>query len=406
VAEYPSGYREVFDSKEGSISEIYDSKAPRFAWKDVWHKKTMYEPLIVNGLAESQCDHANEPTFYSWTQPELHVYTFDEIIRHPEVQRALSKAARKWHDKLYQIRPDQLPDMFVFLAELRELSLVSRLLFDYARQMIGLLRMLRSYKRKIKQVARKRYSKRVAKNMIKDLQTAASKVSGDILSLRFGIKQPIRDCTQIIAAMAGYIDTFNFLPRTENIREIAKLHLTDLEYLTGCYGVTCDRAPMFEAPVVEDIEVAVNVSVHFRNLLSGTRIEKLLAVLLHAGGVMPSLDSYWELTRLSWLIDYFFATEKLIGRLEKHTSHIGAIQPVIFDSCVSLKITRCTTIDNVCRRLSARNGAIQKVTDTYYERLSGDGHDLLSLVRWVRMPGGSSLENAVAFLTQTLTGRK
>lgn len=405
--EYAGGYTENVLVSTGESSSIYDSSSPRYSWKDVVHDKITHEPLFaIDGLGINPCNAADPPTFTNWSMPHEPVMSFQEIVAHPDVQRAAANVARRWYDKLYQIRPEQLPDMFVFLAEIKELGGVFSIILGFARQIITLFRALRNkertYRRLIKSVKDKK-QRRALKN---DLVRATRSISNDILSLRFGVMAPIRDITKIISALYGYIDMFNFLPRTEAVREIVKLHVTDGVFFTGCSGYTCPGGiHTLEAPCVDDIEVELCATAHFRNELVGTKIEKLFAVLMQQVGVLPSLDSMWELTKLSWLIDYFFATEKILGRLERATSHCGFVRPIVMDSCVSLHITRRSRSESRCGAVGSFVGAIQDSTNEHYERMSGDGHDLLTLVNWIRNPAGGQLQNAVAFLLQLATGK-
>ena len=391
----------------GTVSEMYDSPGPRYAWKNVWHLKTEYMTQCYTGLIPSPCGEPTDVWCTNWANEPAQPTAYEDIIAHPEVQKAFAKVARRWHDKLYQIRPEQIPDMFVFIAEAHELSRIFSIILEYAKQMISLLRKVRKLKNVLKPYVRRKNPRSISKKDLsilkRDTSAAINKVSGDMLSLKFGVMQPIRDFTTLISAMYGYIDTFNFVPRTENIREIVKLHYERGQFYTGCGSYSCTPGHNQEAPVVEDVEVAVNCSVHFANLMKGTKMEKVVAAVLLQCGIMPSLDSFWELTHLSWLIDYFFATEKLIGRMERGSDHLGFVQALVYDSCISLKIMREYTCVNPCVRLGGLIGSSTKIKDTYYERITGDGHDLLSAVNWVRKPEGKPLQNAVAFLLQTLS---
>jgi len=397
--------------KTGGVSEIYDSDTKEdYRMKPVWHRKTVYLPHTVSGFTSASLP-CWQLQLTDWAPPIPDLPSFDTIVEHPAVQSAISTVVQRWYNDLYRMDPDNLPDMTVFLAELREFGGFWTTIYSYALQIIGVLRKMRLWKRRLKR-AKRLDAKKIAKRTVRDANRALTRLSSDLLSLRFGIMAPIRDCTEIIAALYGYMDRFQGLYQHNTYREIVRIPFYAKEHGIDPSSIAClNTMPCWNQceggfqnthELTGEWEVTICITSHYTCSLRGSQFEAALAMLLGQLGMMPSLDSFWELTRLSWLVDYFFRTNLLLNKVER-LGDLGNKRVFIHDSCVSLKIKRTAVVEGFDGYTGINaTGAYNKVVDTYYERVVADGHDLAKLCSMFTTPYGQKAQNALAFLIQRL----
>jgi hypothetical protein len=401
----------------GHYSEMHDGKSPRYAWKDVWHQKNHYQPIIENGRSENTCadiscfDHTN------WAIDAQPVEQLSQIVERPDVQDMLTLVAERWISEIFGLTQDTLPDMTVFLAELHEVAGLYAIVQDYVRHLILALRSLRTMRKQAKKLMKTRKGSPWAQRRYRDAYEAVRRKTGefssDLLGVRFGVEQPIRDITKLIAAMYTYLSHFKMGRRVIHVRETLSFEASAgnlNHYQPGVYGcpgyVPCyDQTPFQEMMRVDKTSVAITACTDFRPQLNGSIVEKLLAILLRQVNMVPTPEVLWELTPLSWLVDYFIHTDKILGKLMFSTKSMAGVEPVIINSSVGLKIIRKTDHIDYCPRLYGHLGGRGRLTTSHYERLAGvHGTDLLDKVRWMRSNlSQNQSQNASAYLLQLLS---
>jgi hypothetical protein len=325
----------------------------------------------------------------------------------------------EYYSKLYTFQPSQLPDMAVFTAELRETMQVANLIYSYASQLRGYIMRKKALREKLgkidldirRSLREKRFAyarrleleKRGIMEMLNDLANL-------ILSWRFGVMAPLRDFQKLITSCYEYWDVMKFCPTTEHIRRI--IHIDDSVVSTygtaswcpsasscpGCRGFNVGD----EVKIVDSTsEVELTCVADFTNVIKGTTVEQVVYSLLSAFGLMPDIMSIWEMTKLSWAVDYFVRLNHIFTRFAG-VGGFGFHEPIIHQTSVGLKITSTVTENlNKCPVYSIYN--LGSVKEVYYERLAGvSPFDLTSLVRLIRAPSFNQGVNAAALLTQLL----
>lgn len=398
--------------KAGLYAEMHDSKVPRYKWKDVRHRTDCFEPNYCTSSDDSVCDHPDHSDYYGYSVDITELLSLSEVIRQPEVTEAMLKVSQRWVDQLYQLRQELLPDMGVFFAEANEISALYSIVQDFVRHVILVLRRLRDLRKNVRRLGKKRKLSPSAKAQYKaavdELKRRTREYSSDLLGMRFGVMQPIRDLSEILASFYGYLDEFKMPRQTIHVREqvaferVVARAVFDSGFL-GCNGRLCKRIDTMDA-VRETYEVDVVACTDQRPVLDGTKLEKLVALLLRQLEMVPTPDTIWELTPLSWLVDYFVNTSKFISKFTDYMGSMAGVTPIVYNSSISLKIRRVTTANGGCPRTGAEVGVFNTTTTEYYERLVGKrGVELMDRVPWLasRMTTGQE-QNCVAFLIQSL----
>ena len=214
-----------------------------------------------------------------------------------------------------------------------------------------------------------------------------------------------RDLSKLIASLYGYITTFEFSTKVISVREIVNLNFASVPFYTGCshgsYAATCpkDREGLFSQ--TEDVRVQITATTKRRSTFDGSRLEKLIVILMRQFAVTPTLDVLWELTPLSWLVDYIFNTQRLISKFNGLSESYAGITPIIFQTAVSLSIESEAKSYWPCALYGIDLPAERQVTRRYYERNIGvPGTDLAKFAGWINSPGTTQKQNASAFLIQ------
>lgn len=398
-------------SKVGSWTSYMHDVQHGKSVNDVIHSKTIINYPVYSGRHD--CDHRDA---WSYASSPAHYWPGGADLEFVPVQNVLSSAvfqgkaellARRYHDNIYRLNPEQLPDMSVFIAELKELDGIFSLIYEIAQKIIACLRSVRSLKKKTKLILRNsKYGKKARTVAIKQLRKGIAEYESKILGYRFGIMAPIRDLTKLVAAMYGYVDTFNFQRAPLHFREqfILESHHYGPTYPTGCWGETCPSGQGTGQVGKCDVSGYLSITSVVTNKLTGSNIEKLIAVLLGQLGMMPSLGSMWELVHLSWLIDYFYSTSTFIRKAER-ALQLGPNIPVVEDTTIGLYIEQQSTVYSQCwRRAGGRSfGPAAEGTFQYYERITAKERDLDALIKKWHLPiRGMELSNTVAFLTSLL----
>jgi hypothetical protein len=357
----------------------------------------------------------------------------ETIISHDHFQKAYEEVTMEWWRKLYSFRPEQLPDMAVFVAELKEMNMIAELIYSYAKQVRPLLakrhkllvalkdidrRILigqrktteddKGYKIVLKRLKAEELIK--LKNERVTLRKALTDLSNLILSWRFGLMAPMRDLTKIVASFYDYWETLKYQPTHEHIRRIGGFSLPITAEYVFKQGCSTNPSCGFGTPsvgdvfdqVTRDIRFILTCNVEFRNTLLGSDIEQMGYALLSQLGLVPDIMSLWEMKRLSWFLDYFVRLQSYLIKTSVKAG-LGFQKPVVYRSAISLKVVQTVQYhgDN-CPRWALWH-ANTPLRWTHYERICNTAPvDLTHLVKLVHSPSFNQGVNAAALVFQTL----
>jgi hypothetical protein len=303
--------------------------------------------------------------------------------------------------------------MAVFLAEVHEVLGLWNQVKDYLWQMILHLRAIRDVRKGVKRSLRARrtspYARSQRKKMVKLLERRTHQASSQLLGMRFGVKQPLRDMGKILASWFGYWTTFKFPKATIRVREIVNFSVkeglrrgsTPGSY--GCVGDLCyDQSEWFIKE--EDYEVIVAAATLQRPQLQGSKFERIFATLLRLTGTVPTPEVVWELTPLSWLVDYFINLDRLFATLNSLVNGVAGNVPVIYDTSISLDIKRKFSYASNCPRWASQKGPRIEGESSHYERLvDRKGYEFANFVDLLGpLPTFTQSQNAFAYLLQTI----
>lgn len=193
-------------------------------------------------------------------------------------------------------------------------------------------------------------------------------VPNAFVSVNFGVFAPIRDITAIISTILAKIKAL--LPdgkvRKDHFRRVV-LYEERLKPATPqggqCYGYSCYSHPP-QPEIVRSLEIKPVITCRYYSTFTGSSIEQALAAALAMVGMLPNIESLWEMTRLSWLVDYFFRVDKLLRRCGLFS--MSAKQSVILNQSSSMHFvwtTKATWPDAPCCM-----GMCISREDEYYER--------------------------------------
>lgn len=387
----------------GTWSDMWDEIGD--GWHDVIHDSiTRHKTPLCTNWGTSYCGHADYYTFSDGvpvvTSPCIGLQTPGGILNHELVQSAMEEMLREWEIKLYSFRPDQLPDLAVFVAELRDVNSIVTVLWDFSQSLIGLARrkskLFRKIDKEIKLLTKLESKLKVDRKAIafhrakiKSLRSSVKELASLRLGYNFAVKQTLRELAQIIGSLYGYIDTMKFCPTSEHIRRVVPLKLTGKEISSdgGCYSKTCYDPDWKDIYWENDVEVTLTINVDFRNTFRGSTTEVLSYLLLSQLGLMPDLTSIWNATKYTWIVDYFLRTQGLRTKLSRNLDS-GLQAPIITNSSVSYKVIQNLKNwhDIGCERYYKHNPK-QNVTVEHYERLVGTRGTLLcDLINIIRSP--------------------
>lgn len=349
-------------------------------------------------------------------------YAYHDLVGSDEFADACTGVLDEWNRKLYSFQPSQIPDMSVFLAELRDIKSLYTVLRDVGLKLLGLSwersEVVRKLDRSIRlldrfdSVTHVREREEIRRS-IKSLRDTLSSISSTRLGFQFGVQASIRDLIKLVASLYSYWDQLIlYRPTSEKARRVfSKTVEKKVPTSTGCWGYSCypgRPADVYESKVSVEGQLVWNGD--FINSLRGSRAEKAVYIVLSQVGLFPDLSTVWELKRLSWLIDYFVRTEHLIIAAERACG-LGFTEPFIYRECVSLRVEQTEEYWDVSGDGGAcwrRNAHLRKQTvrRTHYERVPASP---MSLVRLVKVLRGDwelgQIANAVAVGTQALLAR-
>lgn len=408
----------------GSRSWIADDTGP--GWHDVVHEKHVIQdsPVFSTFASGAYCPHVDYYTVKSGVPAgnaggldggwAAGYYTsYQDILSRPEVQNAMEAVLREWEIKLYSFRPDNLPDMAVFFKELQDVSSIFSVLWDLAQSLIGLAK--RRYKivaaldrevkvlRRMETVTNRRNIER-QRRKIKSYRTALRELASLRLGYNFGVQTAIRDLTQIVAAFYDYMQTMTYEPTHEHIRRtVSFVDVVHTPLNEGCWGQLCYEGYADTETLRRTVDVTISCNVVFKNTLRGSPAERAVYTVLSQLGLMPDLTSIWDMTKFSWLFDYFVRTQQFISRIGPGLG-LGLQAPLVYNSDISLKIVQ--TLEgrstSPCVRLRASQ-PLQSEYHSHYERLvNTDARSLASTISLFRSPSLGQATNATALLLQSL----
>jgi hypothetical protein len=331
----------------------------------------------------------------------------------------LSDVVEEYFQKLYTFRPEQLPDVAVLMAEFRETWGIADLIYSYARQLRPLMmkrKQLRKLlgkididiKRSLKQ-KRFAYARRLQLKK-KSVEEILNDLANTILSWRFGVMAPVRDFTKLVASCYTYWDRMKFCPTSEHIRRIMHFDYSEMGCIgEGSCGVACN-SPFGVGRGDEVVSreskhiVTLTASADFTNQFTGSTVEQIAWSLLSYFGAMPDITSIWEMTKLSWFVDYFVRLSHLMQKFSAHAGVGVFLNPIVHRTSVGLKIESETRDYDLHCPNTYTQFEYGIMRETYYERIAGlSPMQLTNLIRLVRSPSMNQGVNAIALLTQLLT---
>jgi hypothetical protein len=148
-----------------------------------------------------------------------------------------------------------------------------------------------------------------------------------------------------------------------------------------------------------DIEVRISITSVMERHLDGSAIEKAIAAVLGVLGLLPNVETIWEMTKLSWMIDYIFRTDKLFRALGLYG--ISPVRPVVLSECCSISVKQKLTIEQIgCVYENIRGSRISEYNT--YERALGT-YPLESLLSYGTYPDLKEAALAAAVAKQLLS---
>jgi hypothetical protein len=418
----------------GEWSAICDagSKPEKDTWHDVLHDHVVFDDAPMREKSASFCSHdmdyrPNTTMPARFTTPYADLPLMSDILASDEFQEAFEGALDEWYTKLYSFHPEQLPDMSVFMVELRETMGMANLIYDYAKQLRGLLMRRKVLRKRLgqidldigKSIKKRRFVKaRRLELEKKSLAEALNDLSNFILSWRFGVKAPIRDVVKMVASLYSKWDSMSFCPTTEHCRRSFQIQMDILDnywQASDCFHCNearngnCNAASGARpgdqfTKVKRSVEGMLCITSNFTNSLVGSDVEQIGYALLSQMRLVPDLRSIWEMTKLSWALDYFV---RLNSYFVRHSVKLGLgfQHPVVSRQCISLKVMReAQRFGEACPRQTwiYNYGPVRQ---KHYERIVGVSPiEFTDLVRFVRSPSFNQGVNAAALALQMLTG--
>lgn len=427
----------ISDCESGVSSVIYDEPAgykQRDVWHSVLHEVLTVEPHEVQPYSAFQlCKHPyyRQPLEGYSTMPGMNctqddLSTAEHILETSQFQDALEGVLMEYYRKLYSFRPEQLPDMSVFMAELGETMGVANLLYGYAKELRGYISRIDSAKSAIKlldiDISKSLKKKQLVKAQELKLKALSLKkvvndMSDLVLSWRFGVLAPMRDFIKIVASTYEYWEHLMMEPQMEHIRRNFYIDefTNDVFGSSGCwYGqngqcnyITGERPGTTFKKIERSIEGSLTITVNYNNRLKGSNTEKIVYSILSQLGLMPDVMSIWEITKLSWFLDYFVRLQSYFIRMAVGLD-LGMQSPIVLRQSISLKYT-----EKVTSKISVANCPWVRwhndqgtITLKHYERIAEmDAMSLLELTKIVRLPSVNQGVNATALVLQILTGK-
>lgn len=383
-----------------------------------WKRLTTYP--AVSGRTPRACGHEDHFDYVNANvegadviKPELWnnalaPFPHQSLRDSKKFQDALASVYTKHHKKLYRLTSRDLPDMTVFFAEILELREIFSIVHGMLMHGKTLKKKLNTLQRRLKRLRRLKVSS-VVRRQIRDTIRAIQTVSADIIKWRFGVKAPISDLAKIIASLGWFMDTIQTYSAKQTIHTVEEFELDEwwgADCLEGCWGRQCSQ--LYTTPLKtthSKIKGKIIYTQVVTNNLRGSAIEKVALTILGQFGMLPSIDTLWELTRLSWLVDYFARVDILLCKLESLLG-LGPKDVIVERSSLSLKFTEEQMIYGTCFRRGQGLSPSAVVQHEYYERVvSKDAINFTYLVPYWRLPTGSQITTAVAyFLMKTLSG--
>lgn len=407
---YPNGRQPpaVFSAENYSSEQFYDVEHGGKINDCLSSKMSVTYPIYT---ASPFCDHEDhsewsgcpigviDPTIGpEWARPA-------QIFATNQFQAAAYKLYMRYHDALYHIEPASLPDMAVFMAELRELDSVFSMIKTYAVDGIALARTIRYLKSRINKVTSLTHRSGANDRLLRELQERLRTAMSSFISWKFGIMAPIRDFAKIVAAFSVYCETIKFEPRKWRGFETFECEvLLGRGMRTECWGRVCPDTGQPKMTGVSKIRGKIGIVADIENQLLGGSFEKAVEVLLIQLGMFPSVESLWELTRLSWLLDYFFRTPVLLAKAEKFAG-LGPIKPVVENFTLSFSFTEDVEIYNDCWRNGFAMGPGSVIYHRHYERMTGDVQPLEFIIQMLRRPNTDQTITAVAYALMCMLAR-
>lgn len=365
---YKRHYKQIADQYEKYGDGVWHYKPVCMERVDEEEVVGPYGPFVNLGCCDSDVTHN---VGGDSCPPQSYVGEYQLSIP----AKAYARLGGRVEARLPSLRPDF--DLFVFLVELKDLKELIHLF-----QLKG--------------------------------NTILEKAADKNLSLHFGLFPLIEDAKEILKSAKRLMSKLDRLRQGEGkVHDLkTSFHQAEPDLLDdqvwstwrpyGCVGTCPNGYPASSCVVYETLSYKCSATVKYRYKLPP--IDDLfdeLASLLTAWGIMPNLESYWELVPFSFVVDWFLNTDRIFSQFSPLDKN--EIKTEIIDCCVASYSVqeRRVAFNRMCAGLNGESpkGYALKRAIKYERVVGGKAWEMLS-GPWFKIPGFMQLHLGASLLIQ------